>query len=169
MKRMNAVDIAKWFIWKNYVQQLENVTEGDDYEVYEGITHLKVQKLLYYGQGISLALYNEPLFNENIYAWQHGPVIKEVYDFLSSYGRDDIKFEEGWLNDVEKIERNDKFNNILNLTYDNFGGYTAWQLREKSHIPGGPWELTVKEKGMDEIIDNDVIKEYFKDYIISNG
>lgn len=169
MKRMNAVDIAKWFIWKNYVQQLENVTEGDDYEVYEGITHLKVQKLLYYGQGISLALYNEPLFNENIYAWQHGPVIKEVYAFLSSYGRDDIKFEEGWLNDVEKIERNDKFNNILNLTYDNFGGYTAWQLREKSHIPGGPWELTVKEKGMDEIIDNDVIKEYFKDYIISNG
>ena len=66
VERMKAIDIAKWFIWKNNIERIENVTEGDEYEVYEGITHLKVQKLLYYAQGISLSLYNEPLFDENI-------------------------------------------------------------------------------------------------------
>ena len=166
---MKAIDIAKWFIWKNNIEQIENVTEGDEYEVYEGITHLKVQKLLYYAQGISLSLYNEPLFDENILAWQHGPVVKEVYDFLSLNGRNDINFKDEWLSTIEKIERDDKSSNILNLTYDNFGGYTAWQLREKTHTPGSPWEMTVKTMGMDRIIDNNLIKTYFKEYIISNG
>lgn len=169
MERMRAVDIAKWFIWKNHIEQLENVSDDDDYEVYEGITHLKVQKLLYYAQGISLALYNDSLFDENIFAWQHGPVVKEVYSFLCSNGRKDITFRDEWLEEVEEIEKDDKLNNVLNLTYDNFGGYTAWQLREKSHIPGGPWEVTVKTNGMDRIISNDLIKKYFKENIISNG
>jgi len=167
MERMRAIDISKWFIWKNHIEQLENITDDDDYEVYEGITHLKVQKLLYYAQGISLSLFNEPLFDENIFAWQHGPVVKEVYSFLCSNGRNDIKFEDEWLPIIEKLEKDDKFSNILNLTYDNFGGYTAWQLREKTHIQGGPWEETVKSKGMDRIIDNNLIKDYFKENIVN--
>ena len=169
MEKMRAIDIAKWFIWKNHIEQIENITDDDDYEVYEGITHLKVQKLLYYAQGICLALYNGPLFDENIVAWQHGPVVKEVYSFLSKNGRKDIKFEDEWLETVEKIEKNDMLNNILNLTYDNFGGFTAWQLREKTHVSGGPWQRTVKTLGMDRIIDKNLIKSYFKENIISNG
>lgn len=167
MEKMKAIDISKWFIWKNYIEQLENITDDDDYEVYEGITHLKVQKLLYYAQGICLALYNEPLFDENIVAWQHGPVVREVYNDLCSNGRNDIKFKKEWLPIVEKIEKDDKSNSILNLTYDNFGGYTAWQLREKTHIQGGPWEETVKIKGMDRIIDNELIKDYFRENIVN--
>ena len=169
MERVQAIDIAKWFVWKNHIEKLENITDDDDYEVYEGITHLKVQKLLYYAQGISLALYNEPLFDENIFAWQHGPVVREVYSFLSSNGRKDIAFEDEWLSIIQTIEKNDNLYNILNMTYDNFGGYTAWQLREKTHIPGGPWEVTVKTKGMDRIIDIDIIKKYFRENIVSNG
>lgn len=169
MGKVSAIDVAKWFIWKNYTEQLENIFDDDNYEVYEGITHLKVQKLLYYAQGISLALYNETLFAENILAWQHGPVVKEVYSILSSNGRRDISFEEKWLPIVEEMEKNDKLCNILNITYDNFGGYTAWQLREKTHVPGAPWEVVVKTKGMDRIIDTDLIKNYFKENIVSNG
>ena len=38
------------------------------------ITNLKLQKLVYYAQGFSLALCGRPLFAERIEAWQHGPV-----------------------------------------------------------------------------------------------
>ena len=41
-----ASDIAKWFLAKNKSDMIEHETSGDDYEVYEGITHLKLQKLL---------------------------------------------------------------------------------------------------------------------------
>jgi uncharacterized phage-associated protein len=44
-----------------------------------GITHLKLQKLLYYAQGAALALTGEPLFDDEIYAWKHGPVVLSVY------------------------------------------------------------------------------------------
>lgn len=47
---------------KNNAEIREHEADNDDYEVYEGITHLKLQKLLYYAQGISLAMYEKPVF-----------------------------------------------------------------------------------------------------------
>lgn len=42
------------------------------------ITQLDVQKLLYFAQGFHLALCGEPLFDEDMYAWRHGPVLKSL-------------------------------------------------------------------------------------------
>ncbi|OQY42717.1 MAG: hypothetical protein B6240_13665 [Desulfobacteraceae bacterium 4572_87] len=50
-----------------------------DEEAGDLISNLKLQKLVYYAQGFYLALYDEPLFNEPIEAWTHGPVIRELY------------------------------------------------------------------------------------------
>ena len=54
----NASDIALWFIYKTNAEIKENVAENDEEEVYEGITHLKLQKLLYYAQGVTLSMMN---------------------------------------------------------------------------------------------------------------
>lgn len=168
--RYSAMEIAKWFLWKNKVEQLENVTEYDDYEVYENLTHLKLQKLLYYAQGSFLAYANAPLFNDKIEAWTHGPVVREVYKEFKKYGRDDIieDFDEEDLKKVKEIEEDEDASMILNLVYENFGGYTAWQLREMTHIQNGPWERTVSEKGMDKEISKDLMKDYFKENILSS-
>lgn len=172
MGKYSAKDIANWFLWKNKVEQLENETEYDDkYEVYEGLSHLKLQKLLYFAQGLSLAINNEPLFSDKIYAWTHGPVVKEVYDKFKKYGRNDIELS---VNDkemkiIESIESNSKTSNILNLVYENFGIYTAWQLREMTHVPSGPWETTVRTKGMDKEIDSKLIRNYFLNNVIEDA
>lgn len=172
MGKYSAKDIANWFLWKNKVEQLENETEYDDkYEVYEGLSHLKLQKLLYFAQGLSLAINNEPLFSDKIYAWTHGPVVKEVYDKFKKYGRNDIELS---VNDkemkiIESIESNSKTSNILNLVYENFGIYTAWQLREMTHVPSGPWETTVRTKGMDKEIDPKLIRNYFLNNVIEDA
>ncbi len=50
-----------------------------DREAGDVITQLKLQKLMYIAQGIHLALYDAPLFKEEIEAWQHGPVVRELY------------------------------------------------------------------------------------------
>ena len=159
----SAMDIAKWFIWKNYAEQIENVSEDDEYEVYEGVTHLKLQKLLYFAQGLSLAINNKKVFSE---AWTHGPVIKEVYSDFSVCGRNEIKYSQNWNQVIEKINANSETFKILQLTYNNFGGYTAWQLREMSHVFKGPWQNTVSEKGMNSIIDSELIRNYFKNEIV---
>jgi len=44
------------------------------------VTAMKLQKLVYYAQAWSLALENEPLFEEAIEAWANGPVVRELYE-----------------------------------------------------------------------------------------
>lgn len=39
----------------------------------------KAQKLLYYAQGLYLAKYGEPLFQEDFLAWENGPVLKSLH------------------------------------------------------------------------------------------
>ena len=96
-----ALDIANWFLWYNREQQLEQL-QDNNYDVYEGLTHLKIQKLLYYADGINLAITGKPLFEDKIYAWPHGPVIKNVYEKLSSNGSNEILFDD---NNWEKIKK----------------------------------------------------------------
>jgi uncharacterized phage-associated protein len=46
------------------------------------IDRLKLQKLLYYIQGYSLALYNRPMFSEKVIRYNRGPVVWEVMTLL---------------------------------------------------------------------------------------
>lgn len=165
----SAKDIAIWFLLKNNAEVKEHiVTNDDEYEVYEGITHLKLQKLLYYAQGLNLAINGEKLFSENIEAWKHGPVISEIYNAYCIYGRNPIEIQMGPEEEriLNNIESDEKASNILNLTYNNFAIYTAWQLREMTHQDNTPWDITQKEKGLNRVIDTDLMKKYFKEEII---
>ena len=54
---------------------------------------LRLQKLLYYCQGWSLALLGEPLFRQPIEAWKYGPVVKDVHQQFAGK-RDGIHPEE---------------------------------------------------------------------------
>ncbi|HAS22646.1 MAG TPA: hypothetical protein DCR51_05795, partial [Idiomarina loihiensis] len=57
----NSADVARYLI---------KISNDED----EGsISNLKLQKLMYYAQGLSLALFERPLFDGNIEAWTHGP------------------------------------------------------------------------------------------------
>ena len=55
-----------------------------------GFTHMKLQKLLYYMQGYHVAALGQPLFSEAIEAWEHGPVVREVWYEFKKYAADDI-------------------------------------------------------------------------------
>lgn len=165
----SANDIALWFVLKNNSKMKENEAENDEYEVYEGITHLKLQKLIYYAQGVYLAITGQKLFFNDIEAWTHGPVVPEVYDEYKKYGKGNIsnitltEEQEEIITDIE-IDR--ETSEILNMVYDNFAIYTAWQLREMSHVKNGPWDKAIKNGNT--IIDTDDINEYFTKEIVAD-
>ena len=123
--KYSALDIATWFIYKTNSEVKEHSNDDD---IYEGITHLKLQKLLYYAQGISLALLDEALFKEKILTWPHGPVVNEVYDVYKDYGKRDIPTKSTTTKDeiISKIENDKEVSRVLNIVYDNFAIYTAW-------------------------------------------
>jgi uncharacterized phage-associated protein len=66
---MDVVDLARRIV------QLGTGPEGESICV----SMMRLQKLLYFSQGWSLALLGRPLFDEVIEAWKYGPVVPKVY------------------------------------------------------------------------------------------
>lgn len=120
------------------------------------MTNLKLQKLLYYAQGLHLALFNKELFSEEIEAWQHGPVCVSIYHDFKQYGSNIIPY-----NNCKK-----DFNNILSSKqtefldeiYDVFGQFSAWKLRDMTHEEP-TW---INNKDSASLISQTEMKEYFK-------
>lgn len=142
----SALQIAKWFLAENRMRMME----GDS----EYLTHLKLQKLLYYAQGCYLALKDKPLFCEDILAWQHGPVVNEVYNVYKENGAKPIVFEDDY--NIHEID--DETQAVLKEVFDVFGQYSAWKLREMTHSET-PWKTTPQS----EVINVDKIQKYFKE------
>ena len=111
-----------------------------------------------------LAIKGEKLFDDDLEAWEHGPVVREVYDTYCVFGKSPIIIPATFENDeiVRKIERDTKTKEILDTVYDTFSIYTAWQLREMSHVKDGPWYQTTKN----QVIDTDLIKQYFENEVV---
>ena len=73
----NAIDLARYIISKCSKEQCP-------------ISNLQLQKILYYIQVEWLSKNNEPLFNNDICAWQFGPVVPDVYYLYNGYGASKI-------------------------------------------------------------------------------
>lgn len=158
---MKAVDVAKYFITIN--GQKNSDDEGNN------LSKLKLQKLLYYAQGYYLALYNEALFDEEIRAWEHGPVVKEVYDhFKNIQGNFIPTIKKNTLDEREQTCMSLEQKETIEEVYELMGQYSAWKLREKTHNET-PWLETYDEKNKSNaeanIIPKETIKKYFKNYI----
>lgn len=106
----------------------------------------------------------EKLFKEDLEAWDHGPVVRDVYDTYCVFGRNPIIIPSTPENDeiVRKIESDTEVAEILAMVYDTFSIYTAWQLREMSHAKDAPWYKTPKN----QIIDVNLIKDYFEKEVV---
>jgi uncharacterized phage-associated protein len=140
----SATDIAKYIVYVAH-------EFGDE------ITHLKLQKLLYYVQGAYLALRNEPIFEDEILAWKHGPVVRRVFDNYRSNGRAPIPRPD------RKITISEFDNAFISAIYDKYRKFSASQLVERTHA-----ELPYVNSAEDDVITNDSIKDYFLHYVYND-
>lgn len=122
------------------------------------ISNLKLQKLVYYGQGFHLALYNKPLFKAKIEAWQHGPVIPVLYRKYSKCGGNAINSPKN----IDFSIYNEKIREFLDEVYTVFGQFSAWKLRNMTHDEL-PWK---ENKTNGDVISHKLMKAYFKTQLI---
>lgn len=141
----DALDIAKKVI------STTNTEQGDS------ITNLKLQKLLYYLQGFWLAVYDRPLFDEEIEAWMYGPVVPRVYEAYRQYGKQAIPVDDD--NDVLQLNTEDE-EDLFDEVYNTFNRYSASALVMMTHEER-PW-LSCKTIGAGSVISREVMKEFFK-------
>jgi uncharacterized phage-associated protein len=123
------------------------------------VDNLKLQKLLYYSQGVYLVLHNKtPLFLEPIEAWDYGPVVPEVYRSYKSHGFDIIEPEDDapLPLTIDEIEATDK-------ALACFGEMSGVMLIHQTHWEK-PWRDAYKPgQRPSGKISIDVMYDYFMD------
>lgn len=139
----NALDVADFVV--NFCNDIQRP-----------ISNLKLQKILYYIQGNSLKKTGKPIFEEEFYAWQHGPVIPPVYRKYRKYLASNIKKQKSLTH--EEFDEKSK-NLIIKTTIDNIS-YDAWELVEKTHQED-PWKYSYEIYGRNSIIPVESIRNYF--------
>jgi uncharacterized phage-associated protein len=139
------------------------------------ITQMKLQKMLYFAQGVHLVLNDKsPLFKEHFQAWKYGPVIPDIYQAYKFYGSQPITdtffvtlwnsedFEAG-INDLDEKARH-----TINLTWENTKEIDAIKLSNWTHSPDSPWSKYYKNNVPDLIIPNEDIYNYFTKFFIKD-
>jgi len=157
---ISVLDVIDWF-------RVANVKQMETSEIVESLTHLKVMKLLYYAQGIMMAKFKKKIFCDEILAWDYGPIVRVVYEKYQ--GKRSIVSDlingalpQELINNYEKINKNQKVLEVLNLVQENLGHLSAVSLMKKTHRER-PW-LSTKKNG---VISDSLIQQYFEENLFN--
>jgi uncharacterized phage-associated protein len=129
----------------------------------ERITHLKLQKLVYYAQGTALVRHKKTLFNEEIQAWPHGPVCPDLYKcFRHTRELSDLRDIERE-NVMKLFSKNTDPCQVLTDVWHAFGKYTGSMLENMTHQET-PW-LEAIRKGKNTVITTEAMYKYFVQFL----
>lgn len=137
------------------------------------VNPMKLQKMVYFAHGLNLAKNNKPLINDEVQAWDYGPVIPNIYHTLKEFGNADI------LKNPIRVGINigntfksqdvldDESESIIQLAFEITKNMSAIQLSNWSHADGSAWQKTF-DGSHNKTIKNDDIKDYFLQ-VMNNG
>ncbi|SOD97113.1 Panacea domain-containing protein [Spirosoma fluviale] len=125
------------------------------------VTHMKLQKMLYFANGLHLALTDNPLLKEEVEAWQYGPVVSSVYQRFKEWGSRPITSPQPSGN----IEPDKQTLDVLGAVWDITKDIDPIKLANWTHLENSPWYTAFKKAGCttncNAPIDNELTKKYF--------
>lgn len=137
------------------------------------ITQMQVQKLVYLAHGWALAGLGVALLEDQIQAWDFGPVVPRLYFALRRYGRGPINEMLHWGADTPFDSDDDgeayeelsvEERSVVDLVWTNYGSYPAFKLSALTHQEGTPWTETF-EPGRNRPIGNAAIQRHFEELL----
>jgi len=133
----------------------------------ELISNLQLQKLVYYAQAWFLVFYDEPLFDEPIQAWIHGPVQPGLYHRFKEYAWQPIIAEV----DCPVFHDSDgRTKRLLKEVVMVYGSKTGIELELLAHSED-PWKMA--RQGIPDtqestnVITHESMKEFYKSQLSS--
>lgn len=139
---VSAVDVARWFL------RVDGATDS-----------WRLQKLCYYAQAEYLARFDTRLFREPVEAWQHGPVIRPLYQ-LHHHKREVLPSHLG-PGDLDGILEDETVVEVLNDVLAIYGHMSGAELRELTHREQ-PWQETRANGLKDDEIPVELIRDYYR-------
>lgn len=146
MKEVNVIELSKYII--KYL--------GDKRIP---VNHLKLQKLIYYVDAWHYVFKNYSLITDNFEAWQHGPVIRKVWDYYkkSSILYDNLSVPKNVDFKVSKEQLQ-----IINDVLDEYGDKTGYYLECLTHEEE-PWKKARMREN--KLIEKNHMKQFYSNLL----
>ncbi|MFM5394192.1 Panacea domain-containing protein [Aeromonas veronii] len=129
------------------------------------LSHLQLQKLVYIAHGYLLGWKLTPLIQENVEAWNYGPVISSIYHEFKECGDNKIilnnnaEFATELDNDADACA-------VISGVLDLYGRLDAMHLVNLTHQANTPWDDAWNIQGGRQYysypIDNELIKNHYR-------
>lgn len=127
------------------------------------LTNKRLQKLLYYVQAWNLAINNNPLFEDKIEAWIHGPVIRSIYEEYREFVANPINKTSITSTELNLDETTTKFIDRIVKAYS---VYDTPTLEYMTHAEA-PWQVARKGLEANESSSNEITHESMRTYYSS--
>ena len=123
------------------------------------LTNMQLQKLVYIAHGYCLAKLRQPLFHNNIHAFEWGPVIPNLYKTLRQYGAGEVK--DYILINEPPISEDSQEMEIIKEVWQDYGELSGLELSALTHRTGTPWSETwrINQFG---VISDELIGEHYR-------
>jgi uncharacterized phage-associated protein len=151
--RAKAIDVAKYLVY------LAVCEDEPDF-----LSHLRLQKLLYYVQGWSLGIRNKTMFDDRIEAWAHGPVVRNIYYVFADYGYKPVLLED--VGAAENLTEEDM--GFIQSVWSSYKQFSASSLREMTH-KDAPWRDARGDCGPSDRCENEITIKAMKDFFSSQA
>ena len=122
----------------------------------KGITHLVLQKILYFVAGEFFKYDGRDILSPEFHAWKLGPVIPSIYETFCIYG--ESRLRPSSQNPPEIREDDQK---IINTVVDYWIEKPVWTIVGKAHETD-PWKDTYTDFGRWSRISKASMKRYFE-------
>lgn len=129
------------------------------------ITHLKLQKLLYFLYWYSLTNLDSPIIENEFEARVNWPVIRKIYSLYNQYG----------FNNINKVEVNSPYNfskkevSLINKVLEIMAEVDPRQMVARTHAEGTAWskarEWIPSNIGSNRKLEDENIRKEFLNYI----
>lgn len=126
------------------------------------LTPMQVLKLVYIAHGWNLALNDGPLIDQQVEAWQYGPVIRDLYQAMKGFGGGTVAgpLRTGYGSNA--ADMNDRERHIVDEVYRLYGRMSGPQLSRITHAPNTPWSDTYRPAVHGCVISTDQIADHYK-------
>lgn len=138
----NIFDVARYILEQN-----------------DRMSPMKLQKLCYYSQAWSIVWENEPLFDEQFYAWPTGPLCMELFDQTQGKYSVVASDEPG-----DSLNLTDRQKSTIDKVLHHYGDRDAFWLSYHTRMEN-PWiharKSTADETNNDVVITKESMAEYY--------
>lgn len=131
---------------------------------------VRIHKLVYFAHGFYLAFYDKPLIEEQLEAWQWGPIFPSLYYALFGHNIPEVMASLTGVKDPQQRA-------FLESLASGLRSVRTSQLSATAHMPGSPWNeaVTKATESTDTsvdflryhlprivVIEREVVRQYFK-------